>query len=172
MATVTGTIQQQARFGLPAINAPSPFGVPAEMPKLDRSYATGTGANQVDGIHCKTYSLVATSTTLDLTAMTDPNGASITCTTGRVREFILQNTSAFPIILGAAAATQWTGMISALAASGTVTVPPNGILHFSDPTTVGASGALVSASSKSLKIDAGANTVSFNLTIAFCSAQS
>jgi hypothetical protein len=171
MANVTGTIQQQARFGLPSVNAPLAYGVPAELPKLDRTYGTGTGAGQVDGIHCKTYSLVATSTTLDLTAMTDPNGATITCTTGRVREFILQNTSAFPIILGNAAATQWAGMLTVT--TGTLTVPPGGIQHFSDPTTVGASaGAYVDATHKSLKIDAGANTVSFNLLIAFCSAQS
>jgi hypothetical protein len=171
MASVTGKIIQQVNFSLPAAGTPIAYAIPAKMPALTREYTTGTGANQADGLHYKSYSLASTATTLDLTAMTDPNGAAITCTTGRIREFVLQNTSGFPLILGNAAATQWLGMISTT--TGTLTVPPGGIHHFSDPTTVGSSaGAYVDATHKSLKIDAGAHTVTFNLIIAFCSAQS
>jgi hypothetical protein len=170
MSLATGTVQQQVKFGLPSINSPTAFNIPANMPTLDRSYNNGTIAGSIDGIHCKTYSLVATSTTLDLTAMTDPNGAAIVCTTGRIREFIVQNTSAFPLTIGAAAATQWIGMLGTT--TSTLIVPPLGIHHFSDPSTVGASaGAYVDATHKSFKLDAGANTVTFNLLIAFCSAQ-
>lgn len=171
MSAVTGKIIQNVNFELPAANTPIAYAIPAKMPSFSRNYTTGTGANQADGLHYKAYSLASTSTTLDLTAMTDPNGAAITCTTGRIREFVIQNTSAFPLILGNAASNQWLGMIST--ATGTLTIPPGGIHHFADPTTVGASaGAYVDATHKSLKIDAGAHTVTFNLLIAFCSAQS
>jgi hypothetical protein len=109
MSAVTGKIIQQINFSLPATNTPIAYAIQAGMPNLTRQYATGTGANQADGLHSKLYTLISTSTTLDLTAMTDPNGAAIVCTTGRIREFVLQNTSGFPIILGNAAATQWLG---------------------------------------------------------------
>jgi len=171
MAFGSATISQQIKASLPSINLPTTYSVPCDMPKMDRVYSSGTGAGQVDGIHSKTYSLAATPTTLDLTAMTDPNGAAITCSTGRIRSLWLQNLSNYAITIGAAASTQWLGMLGTT--TSTLVVPPNGILTFSDPTTVGTSaGAYVDSTHKSLKIDPGANTVQFNLVILFCSAQS
>jgi hypothetical protein len=170
MASVTATTRVQAQASLPSINLPTTVSIPADLPKLDKVYSAGTGANQVDGCHSKTYSLVATTTTLDLTALTDPNGASITCTTGRVREFWIQNTSSYSLIVGNAASNAWTGCLSS---TGTITIPAGGYFHFSDATSVGSGvGAVVDATHKNLKLDAGANTVTFNVLLLLCSAQS
>ena len=169
MASVTGVISQRIQLQLPSTGTPVSYPIQAALPKLDRTYATGTAAGMVDGAHCKTYTLAATPTTLDLTALTDPNGTAITCL--RVREFAIQNLSQYPLVIGNAASNQWVGMISTT--TGTLTIPPYGVHQFSDPSTVGAgNGAVVTSSSKNLKFDPGSNTVSFNLLIGMCSAVS
>ncbi len=170
MGSPSGIITQQAMFSLPSTNTPVTFGVPANMPNMSRPYSSGTLANQIDGIHCKSYSLApSTPVTLSLAGLNDPNGNAITCTTGRVREFILQNTSGFPIVIGDAATNPWEAFIST--STGTVTVPPMGILQFSDPTSSGSGvGAVVTTSSYELLISGGTNAVTFSLLIGMCSA--
>lgn len=167
----SGLVQQKIDLGAPAASAAGPgYTVKAESDALTRSYSTGTGANQIDLVHGKNYNLVATNTTLDLQALQLIDG-----TTGnfvRVRELFIRNKSNFPLTVGNAAATQWIGAGCPLqGATATFAVPPNGIYHWSDPTTTGATGGgLVAAGAKSLKLDAGANTVNFDLIIAGGSA--
>jgi hypothetical protein len=145
------------------------YAVPAEIANLGRQYSNGTGALQFDLLYNKKITLSAAAQTLDLTAVTDAAGGAINF--ARVREFILYNPSSFPVTIGAAAATQWIGMLGTV--TSTLTIPAGGSHMFADPTSVGGGvGAVVTGSSKSLKLDPGANTLVLTLIMAGCSAAS
>lgn len=134
------------------------------------SYANGTAANQCDLIHAVKYTLAASATTIDLTAVPDLAGATINF--ARVREilcWISDTTLSHTVALGNAAATPFAAFWGA---TGIQTVYPGGAVYrWADPTSTGAGvGAVVSGTSKSLKLDPGSNTVVLNLIILGCSA--
>jgi hypothetical protein len=142
------------------------------------TYSNGTAAGMIDLVYAKQLSLAGAVTTLDLTALTDMNGAAINF--ARVRELIIQSlatTAAFTLAIGNAASNAWTGF---LGATSIFTMPTNvgatgnyATTQWSDPYTVGAAtGAYVDGTHKNLKLDPGANTFSVNIIIAGCSAVS
>jgi hypothetical protein len=169
-AVTSGTVQHKPSLAQTFTGTEvGDYAIPAEITNLSRNYTNGTGAGAIDLLYNKKISLAASAQTLDLTALTDPRGGTINL--ARVREFILCNTGAFPVTVGAAAATQWIGMLGTIAS--TIVIPAGGAHNFADPTSVGGSvGAVVTGSSKSLKLDPGANTVAIQLIIAGCSATS
>lgn len=172
MSVVSGTVLQKVELSQTKSGVPSPYGMDAKSGMITRSYGNGTGAGAIDLLHCKSYSLAAAATTIDLTALADLE--SVNQNYARVREFYIRNTSAYPLFVGNAAATQWAvaqGPI--VSATATFCVLPGGTFQWSDYSTVGASlGAYVDSTHKSLKFDPGANTVTFDLIIAGCSAVS
>ena len=178
MAVVVGTAVQNISFtqtvssGLinpysivPAIAAPG-------VPGASINYANGTAAGLVDLLYEKQFSLASTTTTLDLTSLTDAGGGAIVF--ARIRELIVYvyDASAAHLI-----------KVYAGASNGITWVPPvanylqvagnGGSLRLSDPQTVGSSlGYYVDGTHKNLVFDSVANTVTFYVLIAGCSAQS
>jgi hypothetical protein len=144
--------------------------IPASI-SLTTQYANGTAAGKVDLIHAKQYTLAGSATTIDLTSLLDLSGATVNF--ARIRDLVVQVVTAtvdFNVTLGNAASNSWAALWGA---TGTHVVPAGSIFYVTDPTTVGASKGLVtSGTSKSLKLDPGANTVVVNLIIAGCSAVS
>src|SRR3954463_12010134 len=109
MAVVTGTSTVNGGFNhVVTSGLITSQTLPAAI-TLTTQYANGTGAGQVDLIYAKQIALVAsTPQTLDLTALTDLSGPSVHF--ARVRELFIQvvtTTSAFNVIVGAAAANPW-----------------------------------------------------------------
>lgn len=170
MASVSGNTIAKASY-TQAISAGlvSGYAIPVEA-TLTRPYGNGTGAYQTDLLHAKQYVLVAsTPQTLDLTAVTDPAGGAVNF--ARVREVVVQNLGAYPVTLGAAAATPWTGLLGT--GTSTLIVPPGASVVIGDPFSAGGTaGMLVGPTSKSLKIDPGANAGLINLVLVGCSATS
>lgn len=175
MAVVSGSVTLNAGFTqVVSSGVVTTQNLAVSVPQ-NLTYANGTGAGQVDLIYAKQLSLAGSATTLDLTALTDLSGASINF--ARVRELIIQNlatTSTYTVTVGAAASNAWTGILGTT--TSTLIIPPsagNGLFRFSDYSSTGAStGAVVSGTSKSLKLDPGANTISINIVILGCSATS
>ena len=144
--------------------------IPASV-SLTTQYANGTAAGKVDLIHARQYTLAGSPTTLDLTNLLDLSGAAASF--ARVRELVVQvvtATGGFDLTLGNAASNAWAAFWGA---TGTDKVFAGTIRYFTDPTSVGSGvGAVVTGSSKNLKLDPGANTIVVNLIIAGCSAVS
>jgi hypothetical protein len=169
-AVTSGGVTFKPSFAQTIQNATAgDYAIPAEITNLTTNYGNGTGALQFDLLYNKKLTLSAAAQTLDLSAVTDAAGGAINF--ARIREFILYNPSAFPVTIGAAAATQWVGMLGTT--TSTLTIPAGGRHYFSDPSSVGGGvGAVVTGSSKSLKLDPGANTLVLTLIMAGCSALS
>lgn len=134
------------------------------------SYANGTGVGQVDTIYARSLTLAGTTTTLDLTNLTDPVGNTISF--ARVREFIVTNadtTAAHTVKVSGAASNGVTFLPIntaplTLQAQGTGTVP--GAIAISDPNGTGASnGNYVDATHKNILLDPSANTVTISILI-------
>lgn len=147
------------------------------------NYANGTGAGQIDLLYGKVLNLAGSATTLDLTSLTDLNGAAINF--ARVRELVIVNqaiTAGFIVTIGAAASNAWsTGALGTATSTSilqpSVTTPAQllglSMFRWSDPFTVGAStGGYVDSTHKALKLDPGANTINISIIIAGCSAVS
>lgn len=165
-STVNGGFNQVVTSGLVTSQT-----IPAAL-SLTTQYINGTGAGQINLLYAKQLSLVAsTPQTIDLNALPTVDG--VTSAYVRVREFILQvvtTTVDFNVTLGAAASNPWAALWGT---TGTQVVMAGSIFYFTDPTTVGASkGAIVSGTSKAVKIDPGSNNVTVNLIIAGCTAAS
>ena len=166
MATITGktgvsTSWQQTLTGLPV-------SVPVQVLQSwgFQVSTSGTGVDQADLKYTKTLSLAATPTTLDLTALTDVAGNAVNF--ARVKSVTIRNkdtTDGHTVLCGNAAATQWTGFVSSATATWTVfpsSSNNDGFFVFTAPNTT---AAAVSGSSKSLKLDPGANTISVDIEI-------
>ena len=132
---------------------------------------SGVTADQVDTLYCNTLTFAAsTPQTLDLTSLTDILGQSISF--ARVRLLIIRinsTTDGQNLLMGASGTNEWNALVSA---SGTITVYPSTSLNagyncFSMPNTT---GAVVSGSHKTLKLDPGANAFSVDVIIAGCSS--
>lgn len=172
MATIGGTSQLSAGFNQTVTaSVITTQTIPASI-ALTTQYKNGTAAGSVDLIYARQLSLVAsTPQTLDLTNLTDLAGGAVNF--ARVRELAVQvvdTTAGHDINLGDAASNAWAAFWGA---TGTCTVHAGTILYRTDPTSVGSGvGAVVTSSSKNLKIDPGSNNVTINLLIVGCSAVS
>lgn len=173
MAVVNGNLNVSASFSqtvTAGLVTPQNLGANASQ---NLPYGNGTGANQIDLIHAKAYSLVAsTPQTIDLTSLPDLSG--VTVNMARVREilcWITDTALSHTVVLGAAASNPFAAFWGT---TGLQTIyPGSAVYRFSDPTSVGSGvGAVTSGTNKSLKIDPGSNNVVFNLVILGCSAVS
>lgn len=168
MATVTGTRSLAATFThLVSTGVITPQKLAAGI-SVELAYATsGTGAGQGDLLYAKQLTLAATPTTLDLTALPDVSGATVNF--ARVREHgvqVVTTTSGRAVILGGAATNPWAHVNG-------VIVPAGGVVYFADPSSVGSGiGAVVTATSKSYKLDPGANSIVVNVLFLGASAVS
>lgn len=129
------------------------------------NYSNGTGAGQTDLMYESQQTLASTTLTIDLTSLTDPFGGAINF--ARVRELFVLNytaTAGFDLI------------VEQGASNGFAFVPPSanaykcfangGCYWLRDPNTSGASvGLFTSGSSKTIKFDSGAHTVTFYILI-------
>lgn len=155
-----------------------PYDIPTGV-NLPLNFGSGTGSNNIDLIYAKAITLVAsTPQTLDLTSLTDLSGASINF--ARVRDFAVINTSTTTgqiVTVGAAATNAWVGPLGTTTSTAIVypgvtgaATPSPGHIRWTDPYTTGVSGGMVvTGTSKSVKLDPGANTITVYVIIAGCS---
>lgn len=150
----------------------TPINFPAAFAQ-NINYSTGTGSSQIDIIHAKQYSLVASPTTIDLTSLLSLSGISINF--ARVRELIVipQDTTATHVItVGGGTTNPWLPVGAGLIVPA-ATAAGQAPLRISDPYSVGGSvGNIVGGSSKTIKFDPGAFTAVVNVYIFGCSAAS
>lgn len=136
---------------------------------LADTFADGTGLDQADIIWHDERTLSATSETLDLTALTRTIlGSTNTVNFARIKCLAIKNTATtagFKLTVGAAAATAWTSWTSVTGS--TFYVDPNGIAFLWAPS---ATSWVTSGTVKSLKIDSGANAVTYRIIIIGASA--
>jgi hypothetical protein len=153
---VTGSVNMTASFAEVATGGITSNLLSQVISKIN-TYTNGTGSNQVDTIYAATLSLAATPTTIDLSTLTDPSGASINF--ARVREFIVQNTDAaagHDVTLTQGASNG----VTFLPATGGIPARYSSIVRISDPVSTGATnGNYVDSTHKTLKLDPGANTI-------------
>jgi hypothetical protein len=173
MANVSGNLAINAGLTqLVTSGLVTPQSIPAAVGQ-NIGYTNGTGASQCDLIHAKKYALVAsTPQSPDFTSITDLSGATVNF--ARIRELIcwIDDTNlGHTVALGDAGSNP---LAAFWGTTGIQTIYPGGAVYrFSDPTSVGSSvGAVVTSSSKVLKIDPGSNGVNFNLIVLGCSAVS
>ncbi len=160
--TVSGSVLFGASFN-EAVTGVTNYQIPLAV-SGSVTYANGTASNQVDTVYAKVINLAAATQTIDLTSLTDPAGNAINV--ARVREFIVQNTSA---------SAGFDCKVEAGASNGWSVLPPStnpiycrygSVLRISDPvSTGGANGNVVGSSSKTVTFDPGANTFTINVLI-------
>lgn len=184
MAVVIGTSNISLAFSQ-AINAGvlTNYNVPANMANLI-NIVNGTGAGKVDLMHAKQYSLAATPTTIDLTNLLDPNGGAVNFARVRlIAAFVQSTTATYTVVMSPGASN---GFILFTGSTGLITVPAGytytdvsgnvstiaSKLFIEDWASIGANGYITSGTTKTLKFDPGANTVTMNLLILGCSAAS
>jgi hypothetical protein len=169
MAVITGSQRIQTSFTqTKSTGVITPLSLGATI-GFTPNYGNGTGANQVDLMYSAAVTLASTTSVLDLTSLTDLAGAAVNM--ARVRELIIQSTDTTLTKLlkfYAASSNGWT-FIPLVATF--LTIPAGGCLHMSDPLSVGAGVGLVTGgASKVITIDSVAQTCTYNIIIAGCSA--
>ncbi|HUT59093.1 MAG TPA: hypothetical protein VNA25_14690 [Phycisphaerae bacterium] len=126
------------------------------------SLATGTAAEQADQFYAGRRTLAATSENIDLAGgLTDAYGAALTFEV--VKAILIRNrntTAGHTLTVGAATASAFTSWASTAVA--TYLVPANSLDAKWSP---GAGFAVNTASAKLLRIDAGTNTVVYDLLV-------
>jgi hypothetical protein len=129
------------------------------------TYTNGTASLQCDTLHSKVYTLSATTTTIDLTSLTDPNGNSINF--ARVRELLAFNvdtTAGHDVGIYHGASNGWAQLPAS--ANPLYCRYGGGRIRVADPTSTGASnGNVTSGSSRTVTLDPGANTVNLWLVV-------
>lgn len=134
---------------------------------ISDSLASGTAAEHADYSFHDTRTLAATSEDLDLAGgISNAFGTALTFV--KIRCLMIHNkntTSGHDLAVGGAAANQFINWVSA--ADDEVVIGPNGILFLWNP----ADGYAVTAGTGDLlKIDAGANTVTYDIIVIGTSA--
>lgn len=163
---VTGQVTFNASFAESVTTgAVVNYQIPATV-SANLTYTNGTASNQVDTIYARQISLAATTTTLDLTSLTDPAGNSINF--ARVRELIVQNLSATAgrdVKIYAGASNGWAPL-PASSDTNYLYARYSGVFRLSDPVSTGSgNGNVVSGTSKTIVLDPGSNTISVNVII-------
>lgn len=161
---VTGTVQ--VAVSLTNLGAGDSTGKQSNTINVGASPVTisdGASANQFSKIYRKVISLTAaTPQTLDLTALTDDGGASVSFST--IKEIYMRSkstTSSHKVTVGAAASNAFTGPLAGT--SPTLDVCASSPVNLCNLLS---SGWTVDATHKSLKLDPGANTQDFELVLA------
>jgi hypothetical protein len=137
------------------------------------SFAAGTGAAKFSKEGSGHRTLAATSENIDLTTtLVGPDGAAVDFTTTGIKLLAIYNretTTGKKLTVGGAAANAWVGTAAPndgpfVDPTDKVTIHPGECRTFCSPVEAGGFG--VSATSKVLKVDAGANTVSYDIIAA------
>lgn len=113
----------------------------------------------VDLLSIVPINLVATTTTLDLTTLTDVLGGAVNLLNVMAMIFVNYSTVAgHDLLVGDAVTNEWDGLLSS---AGTLRIPASSVKNpFGGFVIVGCpNGLAVSSSHKVLKVDSGANTV-------------
>ncbi|HUV64847.1 MAG TPA: hypothetical protein VMW24_13190 [Sedimentisphaerales bacterium] len=126
------------------------------------SLATGTAADQASQVWYDTRSLAATAEELDLAGgVTDAFGAALTF--AKVKQLLIRNnntTSGHTLVIGPGTTngvtTIWAGT------SPTEVIGPNGVMVKANP---GDGYAITGGSADTIKINAGTNTVSYDIIV-------
>lgn len=153
-----------------AYTSPLDLSIPQDKGSLDLgdSLANGTGDNLADMIFHDQRTLVATSEELDLAGGVTNTLTGAAMTFAKVKGLIIKvvtTGTGKKLTIGGAAANAWLGWFAD--ASDKEDIDPNGIYMQWSPTD----GKTVTAgSADKLKIDAGANTIVYNIIIIGCSA--
>ncbi len=172
MAVVVGTQSFSASFTQTVTSGLTVTQTPRGAVTQSLSYTNGTAANMVDFLYAKRLTLaVSTPQTIDLQALADIAGNTVNML--RVREFIVQvvdTTLSHTVLVEAGASNGW----AILPAGGIIAAPGGtGIVHLSDPVSVGGGvGYVTGSGSKTVKFDPGAIQIIIDVLIAGCSAVS
>jgi hypothetical protein len=170
MPGVTGSININTTFNQPITGIPG-SSVPSisnqQSIKVQFSNTSGSGANQVNLKHSKTYVLAAAPLDLDLTSLTDVVGNAVTF--AKIRSISVVNKSTTDgqvVVVGYATTTSnaWTGLLSN---PGTITIEPSTTSNAGAwiQTAPNTTGWAVSSSSKLIQLDPGANTITVDVEI-------
>jgi hypothetical protein len=168
-AAVQGTVLFTVNLGQAATGALSPYTIPAQV-QLSTNYASGVGPGQVDTLYARSLVLAGAPVTVDFAAVNDVSGAPVSF--ARIREFVAYVTDP--------AATHVVNVYAG-ASNGWSVVPPStsplparpggGLVRVADPQSTGAgAGNVVTATSRTVTFDPGANTVTVYVMAAGCSA--
>lgn len=112
------------------------------------AWTTGSSANQATKLYTSALNIAASgNTTLDLTALTDAQGAALTFASIKAIILIADAANVNNVVLGNAASNQFAAFFDA--ATDTVSIPPNGAFYIANPT---AAGWTVDGTHKSLKL--------------------
>lgn len=123
------------------------------------SFTNGTGAGKVNERWTKGATATAAAVTYTLSSLTDALGRTIAFT--KVRALLIVNKGTNALTVGDAGTNPWVAPFGG--ATQTVTVPAGGALLLLAPDASGL--AVTASSSDQLKIDPGANTVEFEISI-------
>jgi hypothetical protein len=168
LATVNGFVAHNVSFSMVATGLVGTPSIGSPLTPSNR-YTSGTGPNQCDLFYEKVLLLAATPTTLDLTALTAPDGSPVNL--ARVRLLIVQTistTAAQKVTVSGGATNPWVAQWGA--AGSMIAWPGNGVVVAEDPLSTGAgTGLIVTSTSKSVKLDPGTATLSVYVVIAGCS---
>jgi hypothetical protein len=137
---------------------------------LSANFGNGSGTDQINYVACTTVSLAGSTTTVDLTSMTDIQGSAVNF--AKVRFLIIKNnatTDGYTLLVGGNGSNPWAGFLTTTSKltvfPGTTTNPNGGFVILSMPS---ATPAAVSGTSKLLLLDPGSNT--FTVDIIACGA--
>jgi hypothetical protein len=134
---------------------------------LAEDLADGTAANQADRIHASRRTLTATSENLDLAGvLLDAYSAVITF--AKIRAMIIHNrtlTTGFKLAVGGAASNQFINWVGN--ANDIINVGPGGTLVLTSPVD---GFAVTPDTGDLLKVDAGANTIQYDVFLIGTSA--
>ena len=135
------------------------------IPLCSVTYTNGTAAGQVDTIYGKSLTVNATALAIDLTSVTDLNGASVTF--ARAREFILFNpdtTAGHDVQVYQGASNGWAPL--GTSSNPQIARANGGWVWLHDPnSTGGGNGNVVTSTSKNIVLNTGANNITFYLFV-------
>ena len=140
------------------------LGTPRKLHALSflKSFASGTGTDQFDLVWSDERTVTGVSETLDLVGtLTDAFGTVISG--AKLCGIIVWNkarTAGYELILGAAASPVFTGLFGA--STERIKVRPGGLFVWLSPVD---GATLVAATADGLKVDPGANTITYQIAL-------
>lgn len=160
MSTLQGGCNPNVSFTLTGPVGTNPTGQIPQTMGLVGQFSPGSGADQCNWIHARTYTFVAsTPQTIDLTALTDIVGTSFSFAIVRWLCYRIQSTNAtYLLTVGGAGTNEWNGWLTS--GSKALWYPSSLVNHgFTILQAPSATGMPVSGSSKLFKMDPGSNAV-------------
>ena len=166
MASLSGSVTITAS---PTYSGTNSVSTPTVSPQISQTitFTNGTGSNQGNLLYYNQRTVTGAAETIDLTTLTDVYGTTLSW--AKVKAIILINTATtagYILTVGAAASNAWVGGSTANAGplvdtTDKVVIGSGGVMYFSSPVD----GFSVSGTSKNLKVDPGANTITYTLAI-------